>query len=232
MSSGCSKDDKFNFDINDLYGTWIFNKTNGEFVETDDIFVCQFLSNGYEYYGNKVDSEWTFDATTMYHTEGNYLLLEREGLYLKCLVTTLTDNVFIYDNCAYIVNGVDKHDTNTYQAYKSSVDYSASILGMWEGSCVTLGQDQSVKRWEYKSDGSYNYYTKKSNGDWENKADNQGKYYVYGELLVTTWVNDLLTGTQGPMCELWICSINGNNMHWSGLRSSGQTIEYEMTKQL
>ena len=119
---------------------------------------------------------------------------------------------------------------NTYE--KVDKDYSADIVGMWEGQ-VTSEQDTYgdglLHRWEFKADGTYVYYVK--DGDnWVPSANTLNEYFVAGTLLCMRWVN---AGTE--LREWWeIESIENGVMKWKALRQNADgttfTSTFEMKK--
>ena len=121
----------------------------------------------------------------------------------------------------------------TYE--KVDKDYSAEIIGMWEGRMTS---EQSVygdvedHRWEYMTDGTFNFF-RKVNGQWQISDDDFSDYFVAGNLLCTRWKN---AGAGNEEHREWweIESIENGVMKWKALRQkedgSTYTATFEMTK--
>jgi hypothetical protein len=104
-------------------------------------------------------------------------------------------------------------------------------VGCWYGKCTTPGtNDTNYHYWEYFSDQTYYYYYQDDQGHWIKKSDNEGRYFLYGNLFVSNYSNDLVIGGKGKTFECWNFNIDGNNMIWSALRKNNQTESYQMTK--
>lgn len=93
-----------------------------------------------------------------------------------------------------------------------SKNYTKEIIGIWEGKCITPEENSDIHRWQYKDNGIYSYFFKDTNGNWTEKDDNDSKYILHGNFLITSWYNDDNTGTQGENCEIWDITINKDNM--------------------
>ena len=115
---------------------------------------------------------------------------------------------------------------------KQTADYSAAIVGTWQGRCTSEGSvfdDGQEHRWQYKADGTYVYYVK--DGDnWVPYATNTlNEYFVDGTLLCTRWID---LGQENR--EWWEITINGDKMNWTALRENPDgttfTATFEMKK--
>jgi len=123
------------------------------------------------------------------------------------------------------------NNTQNQRYARVTADYTAAILGTWEGSCTSEGSvfdDGQVHRWAYKEDGTFVYYVK--DGDkWVPSQNTLNEYFVDGNLLCTRWVDN---GQENR--EWWEISIAGDKMNWTALRlnSDGTTFTatFEMTK--
>ena len=118
---------------------------------------------------------------------------------------------------------------------KVKVDYSADIIGMWEGMSTGAEgsefDDGENHRWEYLLDGTFNYFHK--NDLWQISDDEYADYFVAGNLLCTRWKN--AGEGQEERREWWeIESIEDGVMKWKALRQkedgSTYTATFEMKK--
>ena len=107
-----------------------------------------------------------------------------------------------------------------------NADYKTAILGLWEGVSMdgpaTYGD--YTHRWEYKADGTYVYYSKDGDGNWEPFIDDvRNEYNVDG-----TWLSCLWEDTTGTVYrERWDITVcDEENMVWSAYRRDRDTKEY------
>lgn len=230
--------------INDIVGTWILEEINGNDVLTNERSVCQFaggkqtFSMGYTTGEN--NAKW-MSSTYPYEISKNKITLHGTDVVnvtwdLQLNVKEIDDDEFIYTVDKKIVDGVSQKDKNTYHYERADKSYSMAILGLWEGRNVTPGisaEDAPLRRWEYKEDGTYLYYTYAIENEekiWTAKADNEGKYFTYGDLFVSNWSNDEISGITGTNFECWEIEISGDGMEWKGLREGGQMVYFSMKK--
>ena len=123
------------------------------------------------------------------------------------------------------------NNTQNQRYARVTADYTAAILGTWEGSCTSEGSvfdDGQVHRWAYKEDGTFVYYVK--DGDkWVPSQNTLNEYFVDGNLLCTRWVDN---GQENR--EWWEISIAGDKMNWTALRQKEDgttfTATFEMKK--
>ena len=122
-------------------------------------------------------------------------------------------------------------EENVCRFTKVTTDYSADILGTWEGQ-VTSTQDTygdgKEHRWEYEADGNFVYYVKDGD-DWVPSANTLNEYFVDGNLLCMRWIdNDV------EYREWWEISIVDGKMNWTALRLNPDgttfTATFSMTK--
>jgi hypothetical protein len=115
---------------------------------------------------------------------------------------------------------------------KIPADFSADIIGTWEGRCTSEGSvfdDGQEHRWQYNADGTYVYYVK--DGDsWVPYATNTlNEYFVDGTLLCTRWIDN---GVENR--EWWEITITDGKMNWTALRENSDrttfTATFEMEK--
>ena len=90
--------------------------------------------------------------------------------------------------------------------------------------------DGQEHQWEYKADGTYVYYCKNADGQWELKDSNLSQYFVAGNLLCTRWQNI----GESENREWWEITIQDGVMKWTALRKKADgttyTATFEMTK--
>ena len=153
---------------------------------------------------------------------------------VELYIDSITDATLIAKRTVTIRQdgGLVKSTENMIRYEKLDKDYSADIVGIWEGQISseqdTYG-DGLQHRWEYKADGTYVYYVK--DGDnWVPSANTLNEYFVAGNLLCMRWVN---AGTE--LREWWeIESIENGVMKWKALRQredgTTYTASFQMSK--
>ena len=228
-TSACNDDDT-TIDPSQLVGTWIQADKDGVAVPTDDRFVSTYRSNNTEMYAirGKANQWAETDNYTYAYNNGVITILSGSTL-LEYITQELTGSKFVYTVSKLLIGGVDLEDASTYTLRKATADYSAQFLGLWEGRETTDGSQGATHRWKYNADGSYQYYHTQVGGVWQNKADNAGRYFLYGDYFVSNYRNDAVSGVAGNACEAWDISIDGDTMHWKALRN-GTTHTFTMQR--
>ena len=223
---------------------WMLAERDGEPALTNDKDVFTFLSatkannstSRVDY--NETVPKWYAKEECDMTIDGNTVTLLSHSSNLDKVFTlnikSIDDNNMSCNFKIVIMNDSKvrntEEDTRIYR--RVTADYSAAILGTWEGH-VTSEQDTYgdglLHRWEYKADGTYVYYVK--DGDnWVPSANTLNEYFVVGNLLCSRWIN---AGTE--LREWWeIESIENGVMKWKALRQKEDgttfTSTFEMTK--
>jgi hypothetical protein len=238
--SSCKKDDN-NVLFSKLLGTWVNTSVDQTEVMTDNSFVIMFLPNKMEIYAkgfilNDSNKTWIENGNYSFSLEDSNIVINGNDLSGNVFqmvfdVRTLDDQNIVYNVSEFKINGVSYPDPKTYTNRKVTVDYVDEFLGTWYGKSTTAGTtDTTHHYWNYFADGSFDYYYRDNDGNWINKPDNEGKFFLYGDFLATNYTNDLLSGGTGKAYECWNVNIEGLNMTWTGLRANGQTTSFGLTK--
>ena len=120
---------------------------------------------------------------------------------------------------------------NGVRFVKTTADYTAEILGLWECTGLTGIEtyNDANARLEFLSDGTYRYYRKDDAGQWQAVTTRDFQdYFVDGTLLATRWKNQ----GEEELREWWeIESLSSNEMVWTALRQNadGTTVQQKMT---
>jgi len=237
---GCEKDNDPNYGEL-LLGTWVNTMVNEQAVLTDATFAMEFSSGNTQLYasGFQLDENnrsWQENGNYNYSISGSLINIDgTDGLgnsyHMVFNILSLNDDILTYSIQTFTLNGEVIANVNTYSCKKVAEDFSAEFTGIWFGQCTTVGNADSLYHyWEYFDDGNYNYYYQDENGNWIKKEDNEGRYFLYGQLCASNYSHDILTGGTGLAFECWNFTIVGNNMVWTGLRENNVTITYEMEK--
>ena len=232
-----------------LQGKWMLSEINEMSAPTDEKIVLSFLSStkavsssarsDYSY----VDDKWSPGMNQEVQFDGNMVILtahpeESVTLINRFYVGTISDASMKGSHQQIVMRDGEVVSTSPlqYQCWnKVTADYSKAILGIWEGRSINdQGEydDGNVHRWEYKSDGTYVYYRKDSNGQWVDDVNTMSQYFVDGNLLCTRWKN---AGNEAEFREWWeIASIENGQMNWTALRlkadGTAYTASFSMNK--
>ena len=229
-SWGCESDDDPAFDPAHLPGTWIHAEKDGQAVPADDRFVSTYRADGTETYAIRGSANhWVETDGYAYAIGGRTIAVAGHGTQLEYDVEELSASKLVYRVSRLVVGGQDLEDTSVYVLRKPAADYSAQFLGLWEGHETTDGATGATHRWKYAADGSYQYFHAQVDGRWQDKTDNGGRYFLYGDYFVSNYRNDANSGAAGNACEAWDVSISGDTMRWKALRN-GKTYSFVMTR--
>ena len=226
----CEDDDGGGYDPASLPGIWIHTQKDGQEVPTDDRFVSIYRDDGTELYAIRGNvNHWVETDGYTYAVGGRIIAVAGHGTQLEYDVRELSGDTLEYRVARLVIDGRDLQDTSVYTLRKVTKDYRSQFLGLWEGHETTDGQPGATHRWKYNADGSYQYYHAQVNGVWQNKADNAGRYFLYGDYFVSNYRNDANSGVAGNACEAWEISIHGERMSWEAFRG-GKRYSFTMTR--
>ena len=223
-----------------IIGKWIVADKNGHPAATNEKVVYNFTSATKAYLSASLNGHP--DAATPW-----YDLIEADVVIEGNKVTlTMHPDEHIMSVHEYVITAINESEFTAnlevtvmkdgnmvlnqkvlFTLTKVKADYSAAILGVWEGQ-VTSEQDTYgdglQHRWEFKTDGTYVYYVK--DGDnWVASPNTLNEYFVAGKLLCMRWVN---AGTEYR--EWWeIESVENGVMKWSALRKNADGTTYTST---
>ena len=147
-------------------------------------------------------------------------------------VTSINDSELIA-NCKFTLTNdgsVVSSREGTVRYVKQTADYREAILGLWECQELTGIEtyNDANARLEFFADGTYNYWRKNDNNEWEAVTDREFQnYFVDGTLLATRWKNI----GEDELREWWeIASLADGQMQWTALRQNedGTTVQQGM----
>lgn len=233
--SGCEKDD-CGCDKLDIMGNWVVDRADGVDLKTNDLIVYKINSNDRmkECFRDSVSEQsvgWT-EGDLQYALGGDLLqIYSPQSMWRFDLrISNLSQHAMEWKIEKGEHNGEVTHPSILYHLRRLSDDYTRSLVGLWEGACITQGELQEVHRWEYFSNGTYLYYSKNEQGEWPDQTDKNGTYVLTGDVLVTSWHSMSSAGEMLAKCEVWIMAIDHEKMSWRATREDGKIIEYVMTK--
>jgi len=236
---GCNKDD---VDYSTLIeGKWLCTQLNSKPILTNQASYCEYRSDGKEVYatGVQLDGDnktWVENNQFTYTISGKILSIcgtDTDGKHndIEIEIQSVDEEQTTQKTRKYLIDEVDYPDANTYSYNRITDDFSAEFAGIWYGKCTTPGtSDAGYHYWEYFTDGTFNYYYQDSEGNWIKKTDNEGRYFLYGNLFVSNYTNDLITGGKSKTFECWNFEINDKAMTWTALRENNKTESYQMEK--
>lgn len=227
-----------------LLGKWMISELDNQPCPTNLKAVITFLSPT-EAYGSLSDfysDSWNSHASAVVTIDGSKVSLtanENEHIthVTKVDISRITDtDMWLSSDWRVYKDGeeIGGESWSNERYERITNDYEKDIIGTWEGK-VTSDKDEhtdgELHRWEYKSNGTYVYYSK-VDGDWKASTDNLSDYFVDGTLLCTRWKK---TSDSEEIREWWeIESIQNGKMKWKALRMRDDTTTYiatfEMTK--
>ncbi len=226
----CESDDDRTIDTSNIVGVWVNTHKDGQEVPTDNRFVSVYNANQTEMYAIRgSDNHWKETSGYTYTIGGDTIAIAGNGTQLQYDLQELSDSTLEYRVSRLVIGGQDLQDSSVYTMRKASVNYSTQLIGTWEGHETTDGIQGDTHRWKYNADGTYQYSHAQVNGQWPNKTDNAGRYFLYGDYFVSNYRNDAETGTAGNACEAWVISIDGDTMNWTALRNN-KTHSFTMTR--
>ena len=226
-----------------IIGKWIAASIDGKALPTNDKMVYNFISTTEAYISASFSARPDLEAQWIYLSEadvvvaGNKVTIthhpdEQQTVCQEFTITAINDNEFTANMHVKITaNGSSLEVDDVVRFAKVKVDYSADILGMWEG--YSTGEEGSEfddgenHRWEYRLDGTFNYFHK-VDGQWQISDDAYAEYFVAGNLLCTRWKN---AGAGNEEHREWweIESIKDGVMKWKALRQKEDGTTYTAT---
>ena len=243
--TSCKKDKKDDLNLKEnIIGKWMMSDRDGQPIATDGKLVFTFVSTNKALvsaslnYQPVVGTRWSDQVEADIAISGNKVTVnmnldEHTKVAEEYNITAISGSEFTANHKVTVtVDGnVMLSDEDILRFVKVTADFSAAIIGTWEGHCTSAGSvfdDGQEHRWQYKADGTYVYYVK--DGDnWVPSANTLNEYFVDGKLLCTRWVDN---GVENR--EWWEISINGNRMNWTALRQNDDgttfTATFEMEK--
>jgi hypothetical protein len=226
-----------------IIGKWMNAELAGQPVPTNQKLVMNFISStkafisasfndhpetGDGWY-DLVESDVTINGNkmTMANPEDQYAKVVSEFT-----ISAINDKEFTaIQKLTVIIDGKiqDSHEL-PIRFVKVEKDYSADIIGMWEGRMTSEQSeygDVEDHRWEYLLDGTFNFF-RKVDGQWQISDDDYAKYFVAGNLLCTRWKN---AGEGNEEHREWweIESIENGVMKWKALRQREDGTTYTAT---
>ena len=231
-----------------IIGKWIKAERDGEPALTNEKTVLTFLSATKAYQSvsrvnyDETVPKWRAKEECDMTIDGNTVTLLSHSSNIDKVFTlnikSIDDNNMSCNFKIVVMKDGEVYETveGTSIYRRVTADYSADIIGMWEGHSTgeegSEFDDGENHRWEYMTDGSFNYF-RKVDGQWQISDDDYAYYFVDGNLLCTRWKN---AGAGNEEHREWweIESIENGVMKWKALRQKEDgntyTATFEMKK--
>lgn len=234
--AGCKKDKEeptYEPTVSNLIvGKWVTTQKNGTPVLTDEKTVMHFSNDSKLIYSKGIitdanNKRWVENDQLTYSVSDKTITIDGtelsgSALHLELTVISISQTELVYKT----------QEGSSYTCQHISESFSTAILGIWKGHETTNGLNpEHDTYWEYLSNGNYNYYYyDEETAQYILKEDNNGQYFLYGNLLATNYTNDILLEEDGTLYECWNIAVEGNQMDWSGLRADGITRTFSMQR--
>jgi hypothetical protein len=240
LALGCKKNTDPDY-TSLILGTWVNIQTDNKPILTDASFVIGFRSDKVETYasGVRLDSlnkTWIENNDYKYSVDGDRIIIDGfndagNKFHMEFKILNADEQTLSYSVSKFMIDNVEFPDKKTYTCKRLTTDLGSQLIGTWYGKSTTIGTaDTSYHYWNYFAGGYFDYYYRDGSGNWINKPDNEGEYFLYGNLLASNFTNDLISGGKGLAFECWNISIEGETMLWTGLRENGVTTSFRMVR--
>jgi hypothetical protein len=238
---GCKKEDEEIDYASLILGAWVNTHIDNESVLTDAAFSFEYRSDNVQSFANGYvldgsNKTWMESENYTYSVNGNRIIIDGLNVlgshfHMEFDILFIDQSTFKYSVSKFLIDDVEFPDAKTYTNKKITTDLTSQFVGTWYGRTTTTGSiDDNYYYWDYFADGHFDYYFQDDEGNWVNKPDNEGNYFLYGDFLASNFTNDLLSGETGKAYECWNISIENNTMYWTGLRDNGQITSFQMEK--
>ena len=225
-----------------IIGKWMPAELDGQSLLTDRKSVYTFVSATKAYMSVSINAQqgeeavWNDQKELDVAISGNTMTLtnysdEHTTMVENFKVIAIDGSEFTARHKLTVtVDGkVVLHNEGVIRFVKLTDDYSEAILGLWECKGLKGGEtyNDANGRLEFFEDGTYNYFRKNDDGEWESVTTREFQdYFVDGTLLATRWKNV----EENELREWWeIVTIKGDKMQWKALRQNEDGSTFEQT---
>ena len=223
-----------------IIGKWMLSDIDGQAMPTNGKSIYTFVSSTKAYMSASftmspnMDALWSDKTEADVDISGNKVTLtihsdEHHSAVQEFTVTAINGSELTANRKGtLIVDGnVVKSTEQIVRFEKLTADYSAAIVGTWQGRCTSEGSvfdDGQEHRWQYNADGTYVYYVKSGDNWVPYEGNTLNEYFVDGTLLCTRWID---LGQENR--EWWEITIDGSQMHWTALRQNPDGTTFTAT---
>lgn len=209
-----------------IVGRWKAFSYEGMLLPTNSKAVDELFADGTSICTDFSGKEWICSQARTYNIDGNkYKKYDGEQTTLTATIVAINDSYMKFIN-GYFPTIYTYFDE--YVMERVNVDYSKSVVGLWEGVEMTGSETYGGVnyRCRYNDNGTYVYYTQNGQGEWVvDPSDTSSNYYVAGNLLGSCWY---LNGIKYSEC--WdIDYCNDTEMKLSALRMNDDNSLFTTT---
>ena len=206
LFTSCKKDEETgNSDLRvaeKIIGKWDTADVEGQPLPTNEKKVINFVSTTKAYISAafnanpEIGAHWFNKMEVAVAIDGNNVTVtthpdEHTTTVEELTVTAINDSELTANRkLTATVDGTVVHtQEETVRYVKTTADYSAAILGLWECQGITGGEtnNDDKARLEFLADGTYNFYRHSDAGVWSLVPSQRNEYFVDGNLLCTRW---------------------------------------------
>ena len=218
-----------------IMGKWKIYTTNNIPVPTNECAVYTFERGGTGTQTMSSQSDpvtgkdiWFVRKPMSYKLTNNTLSTwwDHSSTDIEWLSTILDINAdsMMMDQSRIFVNKQPQFDVPVSTWKRVTVDYSESIIGLWEGvSSVEGGFGDENHRWLFDPNGTYTYYNRTDSG-WVLSPNTLNEYAVDGDFLAFRWKADASSKMDR---EWWDVEMQGDSiMLWTGIRTNEDGSRY------
>ena len=242
LFSSCKKDEEetpANLNVAEkIIGKWMTADVDGQPSPTNEKKVYTVVSTTQAYLSASlirpgVPTVWADQMEAAVTIDGNKVTLtmhpdEHTTGVEEYTVTAISDNELsaILKLTVTIDGTVRISDEYTMRYVKVTADYNEAIFGFWECRGITGGEtfNDDNARLQFLPDGSYNFYRKDDDGQWNLVPRERNEYFVDGNFLCTRWQ----AAGEEMSYEWWeIATVTDGQMQWTALRQNvdGSTFQ-------
>lgn len=201
-----------------IIGKWKSTYANGIEELTNEREIRSFYEDGTSTSSSTKFNDWLSKTYENFSVKDNIITIQRliDNNIVEQTVSDIDDDSYSISRFRYLQHP-EFTSKRTEVFKKIHVDYTDSIVGLWEG--VDIEGDTTYgsidHRWEYRADSTYTYYVME-NGEWIPSENPFNEYNVDGDWLVSRWIQE----EGGEMNYEWwdIEKCDSYEMIWNGLR--------------
>ncbi len=243
LFTSCKKDEETgNSDLRvaeKIIGKWVTADVDGQPLPTNEKKVITFVSTTKAYISAafnanpEIGAHWFNKMEVAVAIDGNNVTVtshpdEHTTTVEELTVTAINDSELTANRklTASVDGNIVDTKEETVRYVKTTADYSATILGLWECQGITGGEtnNDDNARLEFLADGTYRFYRRNDAGVWNLVPRQTNEYFVDGNLLCTRWQAE----GEEMSYEWWeIATAADGHMQWTALRqqADGSTFQ-------
>lgn len=201
--SACNKPEVIDYEKL-IKATWACDYIDNVPVFTNDIFVLSFSETGSllhaaEHPNSDSTQQWIEENDYSYTLKDNVVFIngtnsEQKSVEIEIVINSMTEKTFSFYFQKKIINGVSESDKSLYTLSNMDKISVSSIQDVWSGGEVSPITQIYDIYYDFKSDGSYDYYYFDTDlAKYVLKENNNGHYFFYKGYLALNWAENSTT---------------------------------------